>query len=323
VRGQLKSGADVTRTLVIRTGYTAGLANELTSDISLGAVLRATTLLHVLDRTEVTWVTTERAALLVEGAPNVKRVLRYGADVSLALRQQAYDTVVNLDPSWEFCALAQSVDAGERFGFTLDETGERVVALPGAEALLDVETMRGARRAQARPDEQLFCEVMGHDWHGQPMVLGYSPRSRETFDVGFNRCVGPDRPSKASPERNWRMLRGSLDDTWRTSFDPDGADLADYIEWMNACRIVVTGDTFGLTLALALGKRVVALFGPTGAERCHVHGRGIKLTPQIKLNCIPCGEAECRFGKSCVGTISPGEVAEAVTTLSRVRVPGD
>jgi heptosyltransferase-2 len=77
----------------------------------------------------------------------------------------------------------------------------------------------------------------------------------------------------------------------------------------------VTADTLGLYLALALGRKVVGLFGPTSAERCHTYGRGMKLTPDLKLNCIPCCEGECGFERSCVETISPRRVAEAAEIL--------
>jgi hypothetical protein len=40
----------------------------------------------------------------------------------------------------------------------------------------------------------------------------------------------------------------------------------------------------------------------------------------VKLNCIPCCDSECRFAKSCVHTISPRQVADAVEVLTHADV---
>lgn len=310
----------MSRVLIIKLGYRPGLASVVSRDVSLSSVLRSTVILNLFRGDEVFWVTTAGAVGLLSAAPGVKRVLAYDSRVSLELGCQTFDVVVNLEAGWEFCALAQSVNARLRFGYSLDGTGYEVVALPGAGTALALELSRTARRRETRPHQQVLYELMGKDWQGEPLVLGRRPGGREEFDVGFNMSVGEYWLSKTWPHGSWVKLEELLFGRYSISYERAGDGLSDYIEWVNSCRILVSGDALGLHLALALGKKVVALFGPTAAARCHTSDRGIKLTPPIKLNCIPCCEPECRFGKSCVSTITPEQVAEAVEVLAHTDV---
>lgn len=310
----------MSRVLVIKPGYRQGLPGVLSLDVSLSSVLRSTVVLNLFEEDEVTWVTTSEAAVLVNGAANVRRVLVYDSPVALALSYETFDTVVNLEPSWEFCALAESVNARLRYGFTLDAGGREVTALPGAERAQALSLSRTARRKESRPHQQALYELMGKDWQGERLVLGYRPTTGETFDVGFNTSAGHPRRNKIWPETHWRNLEQLLLGRYAVIYEPSSGDLPAYMDWLNRCRIVVTADTLGLTLALALGKKVVALFGPTSAERCHTYGRGIKLTPSVKLNCIPCCDTECPYGKSCIETISPADVAQAIDVLNHIDV---
>ncbi len=47
---------------------------------------------------------------------------------------------------------------------------------------------------------------------------------------------------------------------------------------------------------------------------------GIALTPEVKLNCIPCCDTECQYGRSCVDTITPESVAGAIDMLAQAGI---
>lgn len=53
--------------------------------------------------------------------------------------------------------------------------------------------------------------------------------------------------------------------------------LGQFAALVNLCDVVVTGDTITLHIAIALKKKVVALFGPTCAQEIELYGRGKKL----------------------------------------------
>jgi heptosyltransferase-2 len=53
--------------------------------------------------------------------------------------------------------------------------------------------------------------------------------------------------------------------------------LRDFASRLDLCRVLVTGDTLALHVGVALGKKVVALFGPTSAAEIELYGRGRKV----------------------------------------------
>ncbi len=80
------------------------------------------------------------------------------------------------------------------------------------------------------------------------------------------------------------------------------------------CDVLVTGDTAGMHMAIALKKPVVALFGPTPSQEINIFGRGIKLVG--KVDCINCyDQFECKKNPTCMETITPDEVFDSILNL--------
>ena len=76
------------------------------------------------------------------------------------------------------------------------------------------------------------------------------------------------------------------------------------------CGVVVTGDTMALHVAAGLGKRVVALFGPTSAAEIDLYGRGTKIV--TALDCACCYRRGCDVKPHCMDVIEVSEVFAAV-----------
>ena len=74
---------------------------------------------------------------------------------------------------------------------------------------------------------------------------------------------------------------------------------------------MVSGDTGPLHIAGAVGTPIVALFGPTRAER---NGRGRPPTSRCRAStqCVCHYERSCRRGQPCIDDISVDEVVAAV-----------
>ena len=87
------------------------------------------------------------------------------------------------------------------------------------------------------------------------------------------------------------------------------------MDWLSSCRLIVTSDSLGLHLALALKRKTVALFGPTPPEQVYMYGCGIKLTPLCDRDCVPCFQPKCCFATDCMQYISVDMVVEAIQTL--------
>ncbi len=77
---------------------------------------------------------------------------------------------------------------------------------------------------------------------------------------------------------------------------------------LNGAAVVVTCDTGPMHLAVALGKKVVALFGPSDPTRTGpFFGEVIK----EKLGCMPCNKRHCQT-PICMERIQPEEVMELI-----------
>ena len=63
--------------------------------------------------------------------------------------------------------------------------------------------------------------------------------------------------------------------------------------------IVITGDSFGMLLAIALKKYIIAWFGVSCWTEIEMYDRGIKIY-QEDLFCSPCWKKECPYNLECI-----------------------
>ena len=89
--------------------------------------------------------------------------------------------------------------------------------------------------------------------------------------------------------------------------------LPEMIEWLRRCAVVVTNDTGPMHLAAALGRPVVALFGPTNPLRTGPYGQ-LDNALRAALPCAPCLRPECMHYEplACLREIQPAQVVAAV-----------
>ncbi len=89
--------------------------------------------------------------------------------------------------------------------------------------------------------------------------------------------------------------------------------LSEMIEWIRLCDLMVTNDTGPMHVAAALGKKVVALFGPTEPRRTGPYGQWEHVL-QLNLPCVPCMKSRCHFEKplECLRALPPSAALAAV-----------
>ena len=85
--------------------------------------------------------------------------------------------------------------------------------------------------------------------------------------------------------------------------------LPEMVEWIRLCDLVVTNDTGPMHAAAALGKPLVALFGPTEPRRTGPYGQ-LENVLRIELPCSPCMKSVCMWKNpiECLTAISPAMV---------------
>jgi ADP-heptose:LPS heptosyltransferase len=88
------------------------------------------------------------------------------------------------------------------------------------------------------------------------------------------------------------------------------------IEALRRMDLLVTNDTGPMHVAAALGKPVVALFGPTDPSRTGPYGQVESvLRADPPPPCAPCLKAVCHHAEplACLNGITPAQVASAVS----------
>jgi heptosyltransferase-2 len=301
--------------LIIKLGYSETLDKEISTTTSLGDVVRTTVLLNFFKDDEVNWLVDDKARVLLERNPLIKRVLVYNLETVLQLQRERFDVVINLEKVPGICALADSINAWKRYGFRFDEYNGIAQSYDGAEKVLALSLSLNKKKKNKMFWQQALVEMIGRQWEGQEYRVSYKPRVKTTCDVGLNWLVGNKWNNKAWPKENWKKLEELLRDTYAVSWQAGFDDLYEYMDWISSNRLIVTNDSLGMHLGIALKKKVVALFGPTSSQEIYLYGRGEIVRPQSAYRCVPCLKQECSQPTSCMHFISPDAVARAVERI--------
>jgi len=301
--------------LIIKLGYSETLHSDIGNRVSLGDVLRTTVILNLYRDDMVTWLTSAEAMQLLEGNPYVERVLQYNTEPADTLLTEEFDVLVNLEKIPEICRLTERMPAAERRGFGYSRSAGEVIAYPGSEEALRISGDRNYKRTQSVCCQEFLFRMVGTQWQGEPYVLRSGARQPEKYDIALNWAVGKKWPNKEWARDRWEALVEKLEPEYSVSWQTGLTDLRKYIEWINQCRLMVTSDSLGLHAALALGKKVVALFGPTNHHEIWLYGQGEVVAPKAAYPCIPCLEPICRQSPSCMETIGVDEVVNQIRKI--------
>ena len=246
-----------------------------------GDVVRTTPLLRALTG-RVTWVTSAEAAPLLPRRPRLE-VLTPAQAGRLAGRR--YGLVLCLDDDREAARIAALPGARKRvgallrpdgtLGYTADARRWFDMSLISRLGRAKADTLKRANRLSWQ--DHLF-RLAGLRYRGEEYWI-QRPKKRPRPGrplVGLETRAGERWPTKrwtrfaglesALRERGVRTLRFS----WKK-------DLPSHAAAVDRCDLVVCGDTLTMHLALALGKKVVALFLCTPPAEIEDYGRLVKV----------------------------------------------
>lgn len=88
--------------------------------------------------------------------------------------------------------------------------------------------------------------------------------------------------------------------------------------FMSIADVVVSGDSLGMHMAIALRKYVIAWFGLSCAAEIELYGRGEKLIPE-GLECSPCWKKVCPFNLECIQMIDLNKIITLVRNYNNSR----
>jgi heptosyltransferase-2 len=298
------------------------------------------------ERAHVTWITAPAAASLFWANPLVDRVLPFTGGLPLPLAVESFDVVLNPDADVTCCTLAHAARGRLKIGFDLDP--DRGVARPlgpGAEVWFEMGVRDDLKQANTSTYQDLIANVLELDYRREPPILDVSEHDRAKgaelrlaagsggkvvglvtgagrrwrfkrwTDAGMEalvkRLVAEGHtvfllggPEEVERQRRLAALGAGVIDT--------GCDnsLLQYAGVVNACDVIVTGDTLSLHVAVARSKPVVALFGPTSSVEIDLFDRGEHIVPD--LDCLVCYKPDCDFVPNCMESIDVDTVHAAV-----------
>lgn len=308
---------------------------------------------RVHPQSHITWVAEREAVPLLQNNPWIDRLLPFDFPALLPLEAESFDLVLGLEKEPRGAALVSKIRAGEKRGFGLGEHGNIFPLNPGSEYafLLGLsDDLKFYRNRKTYPE--LIFEVAEIDYRGEEYVLALGEEDRafaERFArkagfkkgetvIGLNTGAGEVFANKAwtvegyarliralKKRKNTRLLllggprekernRSLRKRVGKAAVD-GGCDnpLGRFAALVNLCDLVVTGDTTALHLAVGLGKKVAALFGPTCAREIELYGRGEKIVSSF--SCAPCYRRSCSRSPNCMEAIPAEEVLKTVQRL--------
>jgi heptosyltransferase I len=313
-------------------------------------VLRLLKLAH--PAAEIFWWIDSRYAPLIEADPDLsgvilferngwqspRRWVRFAREI-LALRQQRFDWVIDLQGLARSGAFAWLAHGGLLAG--LDEPRE------GARGFYDIIVRRPSFHTHAVDWYLAVLPFLGvpvhHDFVWVPPRPGVAADLNAKWPVAGRRWLAV-QPGARWLDKRWpvehfaelvRQLAVRLPDVhFAILGGVDEAGLGDTIaaaapgrclnlagklslpemvEWLRLSEAMVTNDTGPMHVAAALGKPVVALFGPTEPRRTGPYGQ-VELALRQPLPCAPCFKSVCanRQPLECLRAIPPARVAAEV-----------
>lgn len=280
----------------------------------MGDVLRTTPILWRFQDDEVTWITEGTSLHLLNNNPFIKTVIAISGFIDI--KNLVFDELYNFDEDKKACLVAMDLRAKKKKGYGFKDDSYSPLDSDSKYAYELSKNDELKFRLNKKTYQQIIFEMSGFQWKGEDYILGYQPKNKIKYAVGINYLVGDKFPNKAWP--HWRELSDILDSV---SLQRQFETLEEYIEWINSCRIIVTGDSLGMHIALALRKKVIILMGSTSRNEIETYNRAVIFIPQ--LPCSPCyKKSKCNISPSCMDSIVPKRVYSEIMKMEEADYQG-
>lgn len=300
----------------------------------------------------IVWITAAPSLPLLRNNPLIDELLELNPATAGLIISREFDVLLNFEKEQEPLALAGQVRARRRFGFaptrwntaTVFNTESRYGLLLGLSDELKFHLNR-------KTYPEIISEMAVLPFRRDDYMLELAPESlarkmdleRELGPgrrprIGLNTGCGPVFRTKQWPVERWLeliaylqhntpeaqllLLGGKAEEEMNRQIASSAQGLIDtgsgntleqFFGVVDACDVVVASDTLAMHIAIALKKRVVALFGSTSATEVDLFDRGEKIITDFE--CSPCYLKTCDKSPMCMQEMSGVWVGKAVLEL--------
>lgn len=302
------------------------------------------------------WVTDKISAPLLENNPLLEKVFVYNFETLNILRNMQFDMVANLDKSHRACALLNSLHATEKKGFGLNSDGKIVPVNKGAWYNYRLGLDDHLKfRVNTRTKQEYVAETLDLEYERNRYVFELTGQEKEKIEflkkrygfkkneiiIGFNTGCSTLFPNKKMrvdqhiklinrllKETDYRViLLGGPEDSERnheianafpleviSTPTNEGVRMGAVYEAL--ADIIVTGDSFGMHLGIALQKYIVSWFGLSCWTEIDLYDHGVMFYPK-ELECAPCWKKSCPYQLECIDQIDLDGMYNAVLEAAK------
>jgi heptosyltransferase-2 len=308
---------------------------------AIGDVIRTTPLLRRLRQERpgcyITWLT-HTPAILPQA--EVDEILKFDFASALQLQARQFDVVINLDKEKEACALLNTIQAQEKFGYALRPyDGVAWAQNELAEHKFLTGLFDQVSQANTKPYVQEIFELCGFDFRGEEYVFdthedkGYdwSQLPAAGLRIGLNTGCGDRWTTRLWSDEKWIslisllqhaghspvLLGGEAEDARNQCLHAaTGAaylgtfPLPQFINLMHQMDAIVTQVTMAMHISIALRKPTILMNNIFNPHEFDLYGRGQLVQPDRECVCFYRGT--CKLGTSCMEELPAEKVFAAV-----------
>lgn len=280
---------------------------------AIGDVIRTTPLLPKLraeyPSCQIHWVT-DFPKILPDS--KIDKIYTYKTSDITILQQTPFDICINLDKDYNACALMNTINAPEKYGFYL-ENGVPAPVNKLAEEKFLTGLFDDINIANQKSYQEEMFEICGYKYNKEEYILDcdnsieWKINNNGKKIIGLNTGCGNRWTSRLWAKENWidlckelivngyhpLLLGGEQEDKKNRSISKkSGAEylghfsLKEFISLCNQCDVIVTAVTMGMHLAIGLKKNLVLMNNIFNPYEFDLYGRGEIVQPDKECTCF-------------------------------------
>ncbi|MDH7605204.1 MAG: glycosyltransferase family 9 protein [Melioribacter sp.] len=288
------------------------------------------------------WLTLKNSADILKNNPFIDKLFVYDFENMNILSAVEFDIIMNSDKSVKAGAIVNSLKAKEKLGFGLNNNFQIIPLNNGAIYNYKLGLDDNLKfKINKKTGQEILAETFNLEYKRDEYIFEFTDDEKEFIEsykkiigitdndeiIGFNTGCSQLYPNKKmtieqhiiliekflSYNRFKIMLLGGPEDTERNKIiselfknqvinTPTTEGIRKGACYESIPHVVITGDSFGMHLAIALKKYVIAWFGLSCWNEIDLYDRGVKLYPE-GLFCAPCWKKECPYNLECIQMI--------------------
>lgn len=250
---------DLGKIVVLKTGESETFIKDDSGVVSLGDIIRTRVLLASKYRDQFFWCTSEAG----------KNLLKYDIDTKFLdwddiFREKSFGTkisVLNLEKNISKFEILKKRNIS-CFGLVYDKSEWKIKTIYNE--VFEIEAWR-IKFDQIWSNMLLGIIETDNISQIEPPLLELPFKNENVFRFGLNHLVGSKWENKTYSSDFWSKLSNILG-AENVSWQQGEKKLEDYMKWICSCETIVTHDSLGLHLGMALGKKIIALYRSTSPK---------------------------------------------------------